>query len=182
MWMTMLQLRVNSSLGTCTFRHLVTSHPYHQGTTWLYDSFVSGKTRVLFQPRDLRLGISSNLALKWGYVGFINHGGRWRWYDRRSWDGFTRIALWTLRARIALTAWRSLRPGWTSFTRPPSSSPGVFWATYFTGQVTKNTLHFFLDFITTDHFAVIWSLVRTPYVTFLTSVFLCKRFWLSMIG
>ena len=100
------------------------------------------------QPCDLGCWVSFDLTLQWGYTSFVYHHGHWRWHNRRSWDGFTIIALGSL---SALMAFRSRRPlislsAFVSFrslgstrsgrtmlawgTRPSSSSPYSSLAVY----------------------------------------------------
>ena len=98
--------RVHSSV---LWRHISN----HQSTTWLHDSFVQRTyTGILFQPCDLGCWISFDLTLQWGNSSFVYHHGHWRWHNRRSWDGFTRIALGSLRALIAFRSKRPLISLW----------------------------------------------------------------------
>ena len=169
----------------------------HQASTWLHNSFISNKTGILFQPRDLRFGVSFNLTLKRGCASLVCYHGHRRWHNSGSWDRLTRIALGSLRALVALRPWGplisfstlvsfgplwSLRPGWTtlawwtSATRPSSSSPDTFRAMHYAGQATQYNLNFFPDVATTDSFTGVWFLVFSgSQVTSVANVYFWKR-------
>ena len=157
----------------------------------LHDSFVGGKTWIFFQPRDLRYWISFNLTLQWGYTSFVYHDGRRRWHNRRSWDGFTRIALRPLRALIASRSGRpvislrstwslwslwSLRPDWSMFaggTRPSSSPPDTLRALRHAGQVNHRQFNLPFNVISTDDFADVCFIVYFR-VAFVTNSYFCN--------
>jgi len=149
---------------TCTLLRLVTSHlessVHHVIVRFvcskdLYRNFVSAMCPGCW--------ISFDLTLQWGNTSFIYHYGHWRRHNRRSWDGFTRIALGSLRALIAFRSRRPLislstfvsfrslgstRSGRTMLawgTRPSSSSPYSSLAVYLTGQATQGQLDFSFD-------------------------------------
>ena len=174
--------RVHSSI---LWRHISN----HKATAWLHGSCVGGKTGIFFQPRDLGHWISFNLALQRGYTSFVYHHGHRRWHKRRSRDGFTRIALGSLRALIAFWSRRplislrsvwslwSLRPSWPMFawgTRPSSSSSDSFWAMHHAGQVTHRQFNFPFYVLPTNDLTVVWFLVYIVDVAFVTNLYFCN--------
>ena len=144
------------------------------------------------QPSDLGCWVSFDLTLQWGNTSFVYHHGHWRWHNRRSWDGFTRIALGSLRALIAF---RSRRPlislsTFVSFrslgstgsgrtmlawgTRPSSSSPYSSRTVYLTGQATQGQLDFSFDVVTADYYTRVWFLVFIFWAAFVATVCFCN--------
>ena len=106
-----------------------------------------------------------------------------RWHNRRSWDGFTRIALGSLRTLISLSSFvsfRSLgstRSGRTMLawgTRPSSSSPYSSLAVYLTGQATHGQLDFSFDVVTADYYTRVWFLVFIFWAAFVATVCFCN--------
>ena len=179
--------RVHSSV---LWRHISN----HQSTTWLYDSFVQRTyTGILFQPCDLGCWISIDLTLQWGNSSFIYHHGHWRWHNRRSWDGFTRIALGSLRALIAyrskrplislwvplfpLGPWGPRGPGGPCLPWAPGlslSAPYSSLAVYLTGQATQGQLGFSFDVVTGDYYTCVWFLVFIFWAAFVATVCFCN--------
>ena len=130
-------------------------------------------SQIISPPRDCTTRLFKGLILEfcfshvtWGVgfpltshcneaipVSFTSMDTR-RWHNRRSWDGFTRIALIAFRSRRPLislssfVSFRSLgstRSGRTMLawgTRPSSSSPYSPLAVYLTGQATQGQLDF----------------------------------------
>ena len=130
-------------------------------------------SQIISPPRDCTTRLFKGLILEfcfshvtWGVgfpltshcneaipVSFTSMDTR-RWHNRRSWDGFTRIALIAFRSRRPLislssfVSFRSLgstRSGRTMLawgTRPSSSSPYSSLAVYLTGQATQGQLDF----------------------------------------
>ena len=135
----------------CTLLRLVTSHLLSQGhhvIAW----FVYRREDWNF-PSATWPGhwISFDPTLQWRYTSFVYDDGHRRWHNQRSWDGFTRITLGSLRPLITFRSRRplvslssswslwSLRPSWPVFTwgtRPASSSPDSLRAMHHAGQVT----------------------------------------------
>ena len=115
-----------------------------------------------------------------------------RWHNRRSWDGFTRIALGSLRALIAFRSRRPLissssfvsfrslgstRSGRTMLawvTRPSSSSPYSSRAVYLTGQATHGQLDFSFDVVTAYYYTRVWFLVFIFWAAFVATVCFCN--------
>ena len=156
-------------------------------------------SQIISPPRDCTTRLFKGLILEfcfshvtWGVgfpltshcneaipVSFTSMDTR-RWHNRRSWDGFTRIALIAFRSRRPLislssfVSFRSLgstRSGRTMLawgTRPSSSSPYSPLAVYLTGQATQGQLDFRLTI------TLVWFLVFIFWAAFVATVCFCN--------
>ena len=168
-------------------------------------------SQIISPPRDCTTRLFKGLILEfcfshvtWGVefpltshyneaipVSFTSMDTR-RWHNRRSWDGFTRIALGSLRALIAFRSRRPLislssfvsfrslgstRSGRTMLawdTRPSSSSPYSSLAVYLRGQATHGQLDFSFDVVTADYYTRVWFLVFIFWAAFVATVCFCN--------
>ena len=168
-------------------------------------------SQIISPPRDCTTRLFKGLILEfcfshvtWGVgfpltshcneaipVSFTSMDTR-RWHNGRNWDGFTRIALGSLRALIAFRSRRPLislssfvsfrslgstRSGRTMLawgTRPSSSPPYSSLAVYLTGQATQGQLDFSFDVVTADYYTRVWFLVFIFWAAFVATVCFCN--------
>ena len=145
---------------------------------------------ILLLPRYPRFWISFDLTLQWCYTSFVYHYGHRRYNNRRSWDGFTRIALGSLRTLIAFrsrwpsisssSSWSlwSLGPGWSMFawgTRPSSFSSNSLWAIRLAEQSIQGQLNFSVEVLASDDYTGVRILVSIFPFFLLATLCFCNR-------
>ena len=166
-------------------------------------------SQIISPPRDCTTRLFKGLILEfcfshvtWGVgfpltshcneaipVSFTSMDTR-RWHNRRSWDGFTRIALGSLRALIAFRSRRpfissssswslwSLGPGWSMFaweTRPSSFSSNSLWAMRLAEQSIQGQLNFSIEVLTSDDCTGVRILDSIFRVSLLATLCFCNR-------